>query len=168
MGNRINQLIKSLSKIFEGQPWFGESVMAKLENVPYIIGDKACIPESHNAAQIVAHMISWKNFTLEKLQGNVNFDILKDSKEDWPEIHVNSRQDWEDLKHRLVSAQSRIYEFLKSQEDSFLDEKVPGRNYTYEYLLKGMEHHDIYHLGQIGIIQSQLKNQEKNSGIFKS
>lgn len=168
MGKRIDQLIASLSEIFEGEPWYGESVMRKLENVPYIIGDKSCLPESHNVAQIVAHLISWKNFALEKLKENADFKIEIDSKEDWPQVMVNSRKDWENLKHDLVVAQGNLYEFLKKKSDDFLDKKVAGRQYTYEYLLIGIIQHDIYHLGQIGLVQSQLKNQEKPSGVFKS
>ncbi|WP_159039887.1 DinB family protein [Christiangramia fulva] len=168
MGKRIDQLIASLSEVFEGEPWYGESVMRKLENVSYIIGDKTCLPESHNVAQIVAHLISWKNFAIEKLRSNGSFNIKIDSKQDWPEVEVQSRKDWEDLKHELVVAQNDIYDFLKDKSDHFLDEKVAGRDYTYDFLLKGIIQHDIYHLGQIGLIQSQLKNQEKHSGVFKS
>lgn len=168
MGKRIDQLIASLSEIFEGEPWYGESVMRKLENVPYIIGDKTCLPESHNVAQIVAHLISWKNFALEKLKENADFKIEIDSEQDWPTVKVDSRKAWEDLKHDLVVAQMSLYEFLKGKTDDFLDKKVAGRKYTYEYLLNGIIQHDIYHLGQIGLIQSQLKNQEKHTGVFKS
>lgn len=168
MGKRIDNLIASLSEIFEGEPWYGESVMRKLENVPYIIGDKICIPESHNVSQIVSHLIAWKTFTLEKLKGNADYSIVINSEEDWPEIEVSSRKEWEDLKHDLVVAQSSLYEFLKKKNDDFLDQNVAGREYTYEYLINGIIQHDIYHLGQIGIIQSQLKNQEKNAGVFKS
>lgn len=161
-------MIISLSETFEGAPWYGDSVMQKLENVPYVIGDKSCIPQSHNVAQIVGHLIAWKNFTLEKLKGNADFDIEVGSKSDWPDIEVNSQRDWEDLKHKLVVSQSKIYEILKEKDDNFLDEKVSGRDYTINYLLNGIIQHDIYHIGQIGLIQSQLKNEEKSSGIFKA
>lgn len=169
MKNRTEKIIKSLSEIFEGEPWYGESVMRKLENVPYIIGYKTCIPESHSVAQIVGHLIAWKTFAFEKLKSNENYNIVIDSKDDWPIIEVHSPQEWEDLKRKLVAAQSRIYEILHEKpDDSFLDEKVGGKDYNFGYLLEGVIQHDIYHLGQIGLIESQLKDKRIDSGVFKA
>jgi len=169
MKNRIEEIIKSLSEIFEGEPWYGESVMRKLENVPYVIGYKTCIPESHSVAQIVGHLIAWKTFAAEKLKNNEEYNIEIDSKEDWPVIEVQSQEEWEDLKRKLVAAQSKIYEILlQKEDDSFLGDKVSGKEYNFGYLLNGIIQHDIYHLGQIGLIESQLKDKKIDSGVFKA
>lgn len=168
MKNRTQKLIKSLSEVFEGKLWYGESVMEKLENVPYVTGDMTCVPQSHTVAQIIAHLIAWKSFALEKIKSNSDFDIAIDSNQDWPDIEINSPKDWETLKQELVSIQSEIYKFLEQKEDGFLGQQVTGRDYTFEYLLYGIIHHDIYHLGQIGLIQSQLKRTELNTKIFKA
>lgn len=156
-----------LSETFEGEPWYGQSVMRKLENVPYVIGYKTCIPESHSVAEIVAHLIAWKSLVVEKLEGNTDYEIEIDSEIDWPATNVHTREEWEELKRKLVAAQFRIYEILNTKDDEFLQEKVVGKNYTYDYLLRGLLQHDIYHLGQIGLIESQLKKKEKDSGVFK-
>jgi uncharacterized damage-inducible protein DinB len=169
MKSRIEHLIRSLSEIFEGEPWYGASVMRKLENVPYIIGYKTCIPESHSVAQIIGHLIAWKQFAVEKMKSNVDFEIEIDSNKDWPSIEVHSQKEWEGLKRKLVAVQSDIYECLnKFKSDSKLDDKVDGRDYTFEYLIRGIIQHDIYHIGQIGLIESQLKDKELDSGVFKA
>ncbi|MGA8854171.1 MAG: DinB family protein [Christiangramia sp.] len=169
MKNKTKEIIKSLSEIFEGEPWYGDSVMRKLENVPYIIGYKTCNPESHSAAQIVGHLIAWKTYAVEKLKCNNEFSIEIDTEKDWPDVEVNTQEEWENLKHKLVAVQSEIYECLnEKKDDSYLKEKVEGENYDFSYLLKGIIQHDIYHIGQIGLIESQLKNKEIDSGIFKA
>ncbi|MDX1762131.1 MAG: DinB family protein [Christiangramia sp.] len=169
MKKLTEEIIRSMSETFEGQPWFGESVMRKLENLPYVIGYKTCIPESHNVAQIVGHLIAWKTFAAEKLKGNESYNIDMDGPDNWPEIIVHSQDDWEELKRDLVAAQGKIYEQLNSKEDdSYLQEKVSGKDYNFDYLLKGIVQHDIYHIGQVGLIESQLKNQEVDSGVFKT
>lgn len=169
MKNKTQSLIRSLSEIFEGEPWYGESVMRKLENVPYVIGYKTCIPESHSVAQIVGHLIAWKKYAVEKLKSNQSYDIEIDSEQDWPNIEVHSQDEWEKLKRELVATQSKIYELLiEKEDDSFLKEKVGGRDYTMEYLMRGLIQHDIYHIGQIGLIESQLKDKEIDSGVFKA
>ncbi len=169
MKEKINEVIRSMSEAFEGEPWYGDSVMRKLENVPYVIGYKTCIPESHSVSQIVGHLIAWKTYVAEKLNKNKDYSIKLDTEEDWPNIEVHSREEWEELKRKLVAAQFRIYEILNAQEDdSFLNEAVEGKGYDYAYLLKGIIQHDIYHIGQIGLIESQLKKKEIDSGVFKT
>lgn len=168
MKDKTNEIIKSLSEIFEGEPWYGDSVMRKLENVSYEIGYKICIPDSHNVAQIIGHLTAWKLYAVEKLKTNSGFEIRIDSKEDWPDIEVSSPKEWEILKRNLVAAQSEIYDYLEGKaDDSYLNEKVNGKDYTFEYLLYGIIYHDIYHLGQIGLIDSQLKNKKLDPGLFK-
>ena len=167
MNQKVQNYIRSMSEVFEGDPWYGTSVMRKLENVPHVIGFKSCIPDSHTTAEIVMHLIQWKKFALEKLQGNELHDIEIDSANDWPKIRVDSKEEWEKLKRDLVSAQQKIYEFLEQKNDEYLEEIVPGRDYDIAYLLRGIIQHDIYHLGQIGLIGSQSKLEENNhTGVF--
>ncbi|GAA4309108.1 hypothetical protein GCM10023115_36150 [Pontixanthobacter gangjinensis] len=169
MKKLTEEIIKSMSETFEGQPWFGDSVMRKLENLPYVIGYKTCIPESHNVAQIVGHLIAWKRYAVEKLKENESYNIEIDTPEDWPEINVHSQEEWEELKRELVAAQGNIYEQLNAKkDDSYLQKKVSGKEYNFDYLLNGIIQHDIYHIGQIGLIESQLKNKEVDSGVFKT
>ncbi|MBT8319702.1 MAG: DinB family protein [Gramella sp.] len=169
MKKNIEEIIRTLSETFEGGPWYGESVMRKLENVPYVIGYKTCVPESHSVAQIVGHLIAWKSFAVEMLKGNKGYRLEVDSVNDWPNIDVNSREEWEELKRELVATQGEIYDLLNEKEDdSFLQEKVFGKDYNFGYLLKGLVQHDIYHIGQIGLIESQLKKKEVDSGVFRT
>ena len=169
MKENIEEIVRSLSETFEGGPWYGKSVMRKLENVPYVIGYKSCVPESHTVAQIVGHLIAWKRFAVEKLKENKEYSLEVDTQEDWPNIEVHSQKEREELKRKLVATQSEIYELLNEKnDDSFLEEKVPGKDYNFGHLLKGLVQHDIYHIGQIGLIESQLKKKEIDSGVFKT
>ncbi|MFV8225203.1 DinB family protein [Christiangramia aquimixticola] len=169
MKEKTKELIRMLSETFEGDPWYGDSVMRQLENVPYKVGYKSCIPDSHSVAQIVGHLISWKKFALAKLKKDKDCEIEIDSKKDWPPVTVNSQEAWEDLKKELVAIQSKIYEFLNNKpDDSYLEEKVEGKDYDFAYLIRGILQHDIYHIGQIGLISSQFKKSETDAGIFKA
>ena len=42
---------------------------------------------------------------------------------------------------------------MEDIDDQKLKEKVGGRNYDFFYLLHGIIHHDVYHLGQIAILK---------------
>ena len=37
--------------------------------------------------------------------------------------------------------------------DEELDQKVPGREFTFYVLLHGVVHHNLYHAGQIAILK---------------
>ncbi len=45
-----------------------------------------------------------------------------------------------------------------NQSDSILEDPVPGRNHNFRFLIEGMIQHDIYHLGQIGLM-AKLKTE---------
>ena len=53
----------------------------------------------------------------------------------------------------------------KSKDDEFLNEQYYDTdfkdNYEYRFVINGMPHHEIYHLGQLGIIIKYLKENNK-------
>jgi len=57
----------------------------------------------------------------------------------------------------LNITQMEILELLDTKSDSWLYEFVLGKDYTNEYMISGAIQHDIYHLGQINLIYSQLQ-----------
>ena len=63
---------------------------------------------------------------------------------------------WARIKSDYDSSLSELIELLKRKDDVFLNDKYYDTDfkgeYEYSFLLNGMLHHDIYHLGQLGII----------------
>lgn len=57
---------------------------------------------------------------------------------------------WSKLKKDFYESQLELISILEKKDDTFLNKKFSGQ-YTYKYLMVGLIHHDIYHLGQIGI-----------------
>ena len=51
---------------------------------------------------------------------------------------------------------------LADKTDAYLEENDYVPSYSYKYLVEGLIHHDIYHLGQIGITL-KLLNQKQQS-----
>lgn len=50
-----------------------------------------------------------------------------------------------------------MIEFLSAQGDDFL-EKIDAEGHTNKYYLEGIINHNRYHLGQIGLVLSLVKN----------
>lgn len=152
------KLINSLIETFNGDPWYGDSVMKKLKEIDFKIVNETSAHSSNTIAMIVQHLINWRTFAIEKLKGNSEFDILLNSKEDWAEIIISNEIEWNELLLKLEETQNEIIKILTiMDDDEFLKTQTPGRNYNFEYLINGIIQHDIYHLGQIGIITAKVK-----------
>ena len=69
------------------------------------------------------------------------------------------------IKSEYDKTLSELIELLKGKEDEFLDEQYYDTdfkgNFKYRFVINGMLHHDIYHLGQLGIIIKHLKENNK-------
>jgi len=74
--------------------------------------------------------------------------------------HINSAEDWDELKSKFWSNAERLAELIEELSDDkifapFLQEKY-GSNYRN---LTGMIEHAYYHLGQVVLIKKILKEQ---------
>ena len=153
--DRIKELMSLMGSCFDGTPWHGESVMEKLDSVKFEFVNKT-VNGSNSIGLLANHMVQWRLFVIEKLNGNAEFDIMLNTKEDWPDTNIRNDDDWKELIQKLQQTQTKILEILSEKHDSFLAEKTPGKKYSNLELLEGIVHHDVYHSAQIGLLNSQL------------
>lgn len=158
MKSRIYHLIQSLEHVLEGSPWYGESVMEKLERMDYRVVNEVPSGLSNSIARLVKHMINWRVFTAEKLKGNTAFDIRLNSTDDWPEITIHSEQQWRDLLQELKATQDQLFTQLRSKNEDDLEQPCHGKSYSLGFLVEGIVQHDVYHLGQIAIIEKLVND----------
>ncbi len=132
-------LITKLRDVWAGSPWYGRSVRELLLRVDY---------DSPQIRQIILHMIAWRRFALDKING-VNAEIVMDSEIDWPQqeqLSITESIDW------LEANISQITAALADRDDDWLQSSVIGENYDYKFLINGIIQHDIYHIGQIVLL----------------
>ncbi|WP_106791443.1 DinB family protein [Aquimarina sp. Aq78] len=154
----IKDSIKKYDEVFEGEPWFGNSILKSLEHIPVLFWDKKPKKVSHSISELVYHLIDWRGFVIEKLKGNKAFDIELNSEKDWRKgVLIQNEKEKKKTLEELIETQNIICELLLAKPDSWLNEQVAGRRYRNEYMINGVIQHDIYHLGQINIVYSQLK-----------
>ncbi len=139
---RIRTLLKSS---FEGSaPWHGPSVIKVLAQVnPENIHNRQS--GSHSPAELVMHMIAWRNFVIRKLQGEDHYELSESDNFPSP-IH------WSQANDLLMKSQEELLQALSVFPSQKLDELVPNRSYSYAIMLHGIIHHDLYHLGQIIVL----------------
>lgn len=153
MARQIEYIIHDLKQCFDGKPWYGISVWEKIDSISWeIVNEKRYSPKT--IAVLLQHIINWRIFVLQKLEGNAEYDLLIDSPADWTEIHIQSQQEWDALKLRLRQTQNELLEKLSSAPNALLNSQVPGKEYTFLPILTSISQHDIYHLGQIAMLNA--------------
>lgn len=146
----IKNFVQQLKDNQDGDNWLDESFRKKLEKVNAKNAFVRPVPEVHSVAELVAHILTWRIEGVKKLQG-MKSTVTMHSPENWRTNNELREVGWEKLKTDLFSTQKELVELLEDKSDDYLTSNDYVAGYSYKYLVEGLIHHDIYHLGQIGI-----------------
>lgn len=154
MLSTIELYVERLDNAFHGNPWFGNSVLKTIEST--IDSDiNFRLAEGNSIGQILEHMVNWRVFTVEKVKGNVNYDIELKSSADWNKGKEYTKEEFLNLIQKLKSTHSELTFLLHKHPDTeWLDKSVPGKEYSFNFLIDGIIQHDIYHSGQIAVLKN--------------
>ncbi|MBC3785770.1 DinB family protein [Spirosoma utsteinense] len=156
--DELIRIIDLLNTTYESEEaWHGPSVVEALRGVTPDVAGRRIMPNTHTIAELVFHMTSWRIFCVKKMQGDVDFDITTPAKDFGALPDKIDDFEWEALEMELsLSQEELINELDKRDDDEFLEDIVPGRDYTYYDMLHGIINHDMYHTGQIVILKKAL------------
>jgi uncharacterized damage-inducible protein DinB len=151
------RIIDLINDTYESEEaWHGPSLVASLRDVLPVVAEARLSPNTHSIAEIVYHVTTWRIFVARKLQGDKEFDIRTADK-DWKVFGMVDEFEWETLQMELSLSQDELVTALEQVEnDAYLEELVPGKNYSFYTLLHGIIHHDLYHAGQVSLIKKGL------------
>ena len=137
-----DQLIVHLKNCFEGNPWYGRSILYLLDKYH---------PLSPQSKSILAHITVWRTFVNRALNNDIQV-IELNSPQDWP----SENQSEKELIKNLKKSQTDLVRSIATFKPSLWNHKIEGAKYTYFDLVQGVIDHDLYHLGQIVIIEKRL------------
>lgn len=148
-----------LESLFNGQPWLDETLLKKTNKLSSEQAFKRPYPSVHSVAEILAHMIAWREVLIKRLEGNYAYQVQMQSSQDWPSMQQLQILGWHALQQQLADNQNRLIELLRQQSDEVLAIPYNEQGHTFDYLINGIIQHDLYHLGQMGLVISMLKHQ---------
>ena len=157
MRKEMMVLIDQLIDAYEGDPWFGrpgKQLLAEVDTKTAFIK----LNNQHSIVELVWHMITWREFTINCLHHSSEFELKFFENLDWREIDHSNQALWPEALDKLDETQNKLVTLLQGQEDALLEQNVRERNYNYRKLITGIVQHDIYHLGQIAFITKQIQN----------
>lgn len=148
---KTTDFINHLQQVYEGDPWYGASISDILTQ--QFVDPNFSINGGNSIGQIIEHMLAWRAFTIEKLKENKDFDITPET--DWHKGKTYTNEEFSMLADKFKDSHKKLIKLIAQHDnDEWLQQKVPGRGYTFEYLMEGIIEHDIYHLGQVSLLRS--------------
>lgn len=156
MNPTITDIIKRLDTTLNGEPWFGRSAHSLLQEIEPEQVFRKTGNGGHSMADLLWHMITWAQFTLDRLEKKEETDMAAFESLDWRPVDP-AKHSWEKGLKEFNTIYKKIITRLKLKEDAFLEEQVDYRSYNFQFLLNGLIEHTIYHLGQIAYVH-KLQN----------
>ena len=156
MTKEISNYISEFETIYNGEPWYGKSLMAVISNADPKDVFKKPKSTGHSAYEITQHLYAWRDLLVKRLKGDIKASIEMNSKEDWsPLPKEQNGETWKALIKKLEVNQLELIRCLPDWSNSSLDKDFAGTSYSLRTFLNGQIQHDIYHIGQIALA---LKN----------
>jgi uncharacterized damage-inducible protein DinB len=151
----IKNIVRQLHEIQEGSLWFDQCFKDKIDELSDFEALTKPIPQVHSVAEHISHMLEWRKECMLRFKG-LRTELMN-SPDDWKANTELSKIGWTELKNAFYNSQSELIRLTESQDDTYLETKFLDTDYNFHYLIEGIIHHDLYHLGQIGVTIKLLK-----------
>lgn len=156
----INDIINQLEAIHQGKIWAAASFEKKLGGISDEEAFVRPLPDLHSVAEIISHLTVWRKETILKITTGMG-TLTEDSEENWLSNDVLRKKGWDKIKAEHHNTLADLIALLREKQDGFLTEKYYDPDfrgyYEYQFVIHGTLHHDVYHLGQLGIVVKFLK-----------
>ena len=156
----ISNLIAQIRGIYDGKLWMGDNMKQKLSSLSD--GEAFAKPKDslHSVAELVAHMTAWNQDA--RIQLETGKGVLQvNTSDDWPDNDSLQKKGWSEVVSDFEQSNDALTSFLATKEDSFLSEpsKDTDHNavFTRLHVIEGIIHHQLYHLGQVGLVIKLIK-----------
>ncbi len=146
----IKQILSESDSIIFGENWLDASFEQRLSAVhpenafeqPY---------QLKSVVELLHHLLVWREELLSRLSGEPAVKLRMSDESNWLPLEKLQAIGWEPIVQDFYQSQEKFKEVLSRQQDDFLLQVHLGSGYTFEQLSRSLIHHDIYHLGQIGL-----------------
>jgi uncharacterized damage-inducible protein DinB len=157
----LDNFIRQLQELHTGSLWFDQCFQDRLAGLSETDAFVRPQEQIHSVAEHISHILAWRRECLLRFQGE-RTDLM-DSPEDWRSNEELRTIGWTRLTTELEESKIQLIKTLSDQNDAFLQTPFLDTAYNFLYLMEGIIHHDVYHLGQIGITIKLLNTTKVNT-----
>lgn len=154
---KIKELVNQVATIYGGPAWYGNSIKETLKELSEEAAFWAPKKNAHSIAQLVWHMVYWRQSLIKRLAGDTTYKSSMKSEDNWSNKEKLKALGWPTIEELLHSSQQQLIQVLEKQNDTLLTE-VYKAEATFNDLITGIIQHDLYHLGQVAYLKSIYKS----------
>ncbi len=150
----VNNLIRQLNEIHDGSKWFDQYFQEKIGGLSETEAFTKPHPFMHSVAEQVSHMLEWRKECMQRFLDK-KYDLMH-APEDWKDNEQLQQTGWPALLEAFEQSRYDMIALIDGKDDAYLETPFQDTDYNYHYLIEGIIQHDIYHMGQIGIVVKML------------
>lgn len=152
---RVKDFVRQLNSLFDGGSWQGESFAAKLRDLSPEVAFAQPVAGVHSIAEIVWHCTYWRMVAINHFEGDPGYRDRTVKENNFLPLAALQEKGWDAIYDGLLQSQWKLLSVLERCRDTVLQrEYAPG--YRLAYLVEGIIQHDLYHLGQIGLVKRMV------------
>ena len=160
MKTLIEQIQHQFYNIHRGRNWFGQSYLTKLQDMDASHYFTRPQPEVHSVAELISHGTAWRKDAVVKIKTGKG-ELTEMSPDDWPDLESLKKKGWEKIFEEYTESVDTFLALLQQKDDEFLETEYIdpefGGKYPYSFTINGILQHDLYHLGQLGLVIRMLR-----------
>ncbi len=148
--------ITQLTHLYEKGAWFGDTYLEKLQDVTEEEAFRQPSPGIYSIAELIAHVIYWRSPLIKRLSNEKEYAAKSDNPDNWPSVESLKKKGWKKILADFDESQKQLTRLLKQAPPEFFTEEYsPGNSWA--YVTDGTIQHDIYHLGQLGLMKRMVR-----------
>ena len=147
----IQRIEVQYRRSYEGEAWHGPSLSEILQDVTAEKAAAHPIAGLHSIWEILGHIVTWQDVFARRLAGEVINDVPEE--QNFPTVTDPSESAWQKMKASVERSCKAMQETISRLPEERLNEIVPGKSYTFYFMVHGTIQHNLYHAGQIAILR---------------
>jgi hypothetical protein len=144
-------IIDDLERGYDGDAWHGPPLRKVLEGVTAEIASVRPIPGGHSIWEIVLHLAAWDVVVARRIEERLAIESPDEG--DFPPVGDVGTGAWQGTLDLLHVRHHRLIQIVSGLDPARLRDKVAGKEYTIDHMLRGVAQHMAYHAGQIALIR---------------
>jgi len=161
---KVRMYVQQFVQNYEGGSWQAENFIDKLNDVDESLAFQQPMPGVHSVAEIVWHCCYWRTVLINSLNGDYGYRERTMGELNFLPLEAVRKKGWKTLLSDLELTQKVLLVMLGRMRDrDLLKEYTPG--HTFDHMIVGIVQHDIYHLGQIGLVKKIVSTNKNLSPL---
>ncbi len=150
----VSRIARLLEQTFEGQPYYGPSVLAALGNVTADVAVRRPDAAGHTIWELAVHLTAELTYAVSMIEGTAGPWV--EGETTWPAIADTSDASWQRAINNLTQANRRLVEVVNTLDDAILSQTAVPVGVPFYSVLHGTIQHGVYHAGQVSLLKRQV------------